>query len=453
VALRYYIETYGCSLNISDTEYMEGRLHEAGFTCEENPENADVIIINSCTVKTRTFLEFLKRVKFFEEMKRRKESAGAALALVIAGCIPKANPLEPALLPYALVGTDALSEIAEVAKAAVQGDIRKRIDPPVKKPRLNKPHPRRHPVIEILPIARGCLGNCSYCQTRLARGSLESYPAEEIVRQIRTSLDEGAREFWLTAQDTGAWGQDLGSSLPALMEKILKIPGDFRIRMGMANPNHVIMFLDSLLDLFSDERLYKFIHVPLQSGSDRILGLMNRRYTVRQFLDICEAIYVRDGYFSVSTDVIAGFPGETEEDFERTLETLRRIRPAVVNRAKYSPRPNTPAAGMSQLPSRVVTERSQRLARLVENLSLENNRRFLGRNCRVMIDDLKKEGSVVSRNEYYKPVVIPVGTREEDKTEGVGLGVLCDVTIVESKIYHLVGMPGSVRKQKTPKIV
>lgn len=442
------METYGCSLNISDTEYMEGRLREAGFIPEENPENADAIIINSCTVKTRTYLEFLKRLKFFEEMKRRKETAGAAFALVIAGCIPKANPLEPALGPYALAGTDSISEIAEVAKAALSGDIQKRIDPHVKKTRLNKPHPRRHPVIEIVPIAKGCLGLCSYCQTRLARGSLESYPSDEIVRQIHTSLDEGAREIWLTAQDTGAWGKDLGSSLPALLEEILKIPGDFRIRIGMANPNHMLLFLGPLLDLFSDERLYKFIHLPLQSGSDRILDLMNRKYTAREFMDICETIYCRDAYFSISTDVIVGFPGETEEDFERTLETLRHIRPAVVNRAKYSPRPHTPAAGMSQLPSRVVTERSQRLARLVENLSFENNKRFLGRICRVMIDDQKKEGSVVSRNEYYKPVVIPLGRGDNGNADGPGLGLLCDVTIVESKTYHLIGMPGSGGKTK-----
>ena len=451
--MRYYIETYGCSLNISDTEYMEGRLREAGFIPEENPENADVIIINSCTVKTRTYLEFLKRLKFFEGLKRQREMTGVSVAIVIAGCIPKANPHEPALLPYALVGTDALSEIADVAKAAVWGDIQKRIDPHDKKTRLNKPHPRRHPVIEIVPIAKGCLGSCSYCQTRLARGTLESYPSDEIVRQIHTSLDEGAREIWLTAQDTGAWGQDLGSSLPALLEKILKIPGEFRIRMGMANPNHMLLFIDPLMDLFSDERLYKFIHLPIQSGSDRILGLMNRRYTVRQFLDICETIYARDGYFSISTDVIAGFPGETEEDFERTLEMLRHIRPGVVNRAKYSPRPHTPAAGMSQLPSRVVTERSQRLARLVENLSFENNSRFIGRTCRVMIDDRKKEGSVVSRNEYYKPVVIPLGREEEEGIETPLLGSLCDVTIVESKMYHLVGMFCPVGRQKTPKIL
>jgi len=450
VELRYYIETYGCSLNISDTEYMEGRLEEAGFVSEENPEDADVIIINSCTVKTRTYLEFLKRLKFFEEMKRRKEKAGLPFALVIAGCIPKANPLEPALLPYALVGTDAIAEIAEAAKAALLGDVQKRIDSHDKKMRLNKPHPRRHSVIEIVPIARGCVGDCSYCQTRLARGSLESYPADEIVRQIRTSLDEGAREIWLTAQDTGAWGQDLGSSLPALLEKILEIPGEFRIRMGMANPNHVLVFLDSLLDLFSDERMYKFIHLPLQSGSDRILGLMHRKYTVRQFLDICETIYNRDAYFSISTDVIVGFPGETEEDFERTLHVLTEISPAVVNRAKFSPRPFTPAAGMQQLPSRDVSERSQRLSRLVEKLSFENNKRFLGRICRVMIDDRKKEGSVVSRNEHYKPVVIPLGRRGEDNPDVSLLGSLCDVTIVESKMYHLVGVPGTCEKTKNP---
>jgi len=443
----YYIETYGCSLNRSDSEYMESRLREADFSPADDPLLADIVILNSCTVKDRTFLEFQKRITFYEDLCRTREKKGNPLILIVAGCIPAASPGEPVIQPYPLVGPDAIAEIAEVATAALFGKRLKRIRPLHHAPRLYIPHVRRNPVIEILPIAGGCLGRCSYCQTRLARGALVSYPPNQIERQIRSGLEQGVREVWLTAQDTGAWGLDRGLSLPDLLHQILKIPGEYRIRLGMANPNHVSRFPDSFFDLFSDERLFKFMHLPLQSGSDVILKMMNRLYTSGEYIRICERIYKQYPDFSISTDVIVGFPGEEEEDFQQTLDVLNHIKPSVVNRSKFSPRPGTPAAKLPRLHSRVVSQRSKRLTRLVEHLSLKKNQDFLGKTGVVLIDEKKKKGSVVSRNEYYKPVIIPL-----KKTLGGGgsrlePGNFCTVKIVESKTFHLIGNPEKPHKK------
>ncbi len=434
----YYIETYGCSLNISDTEYMEGRLQGADFVRVDTPDDADAIIINTCTVKDRTYRTFVKRLFALEELRRRRAD-GQSLAIVIAGCIPKANRDDPVLLPYACLGTDAIGEIAEVVEAALRGASPKCIEPELAVPRLNQPKCRRNPVIEILPIAKGCLGECAYCQTRLARGRLESYPVEEILCQAESALRDGVKEIWLTAQDTGAYGLDVGSSLPDLLRALLQLPGDFRIRIGMGNLNFIIRYINQLLELFSDERLFRFLHLPLQSGSDRILRAMNRQYAVGQFLEICEAICEQYADFSVATDVIVGFPGETDEDFERTLEVLERIHPAVVNRSKYSPRPHTPAAHLPQIPSAVISERSRRLTRVVERLSVKHNRRWLGKLCTVLIDDRKKAGSVVSRNASYKPVAIPINGKIKGEASRLRPGNFCAVEITKAETFHLIG--------------
>ena len=437
----YYIETYGCSLNLSDTEFMEARLEEAGFLPAESAEDADLLILNTCTVKDRTWFNFVKRVREYEKKKKRTSGGTFRPALVIAGCIPRANPDREILKDYGQLGTDALPEIVEVANAALEGKRIRNIESSRAWNRLNAPHARKNPVIEILPIAAGCLGSCAYCQTRFARGSLKSYPGEAVVDQAKKALDGGVREIWITAQDTGAWGKDRGSQLPVLLEKLLETPGEYRVRLGMANPNHVVEFLDRLLEIFHDKRMFRFLHLPLQSGSNRVLELMNRKYRVEDFIKICEAARRFDRDFSISTDIIAGFPGEREEDFEKSLEVLERIRPAVVNRSRYSARPGTQASKMRSLPSKEISIRSRRLSRLVEKISLENNRAWVGGKENVLIDMQKREDSVISRNLYYKSIIIPmeeIGVCERVRFRP---GNFAEVRITGATVYHLEAAP------------
>ncbi|OQB21288.1 MAG: (Dimethylallyl)adenosine tRNA methylthiotransferase MiaB [candidate division BRC1 bacterium ADurb.Bin183] len=436
----YFIETHGCSLNQSDSEFMEGRLAESGWERAESAESADIVILNTCTVKDRTYYNFLNRLAFYEHLRRQNEPKGKPV-LLIAGCIPRAMPEDAHLSDYSLIGPNAIGEIAEAAKEALRGGKARRLDADGDFSRLNQPARRQNPVIEILPISRGCLGECAYCQTRLARGRLVSYSMEDILNRLRRALDEGVKEIWLTAQDAGAWGLDAGNTLPKLLGAISALEGDFRVRIGMANPNHILPILEPLLDAFNDRRFFRFLHLPLQSGSDRVLKLMNRAYSVGDYYKICEAIYSRDSEFSIATDVIAGFPGETEDDFLGTLEALERTRPAVVNRSKFGARPKTPAALMPQHRASIITERSARLSKQVERISLENNRRWVGRRCRVLIDIAKRKGSVISRNDYYKSIIISHEGRSAEEVARLSPGFFCRVELVEASTYHLIGNP------------
>ncbi|MCX7765416.1 MAG: MiaB/RimO family radical SAM methylthiotransferase [Candidatus Sumerlaeia bacterium] len=310
-------------------------------------------------------------------------------------------------------------------------------------------------------MAQGCLGECSYCQTRLARGELHSYPIDRIIARIKRSVTrDGIKEIWLTAQDTGAYGLDIGTNLIQLLRQITEIKGEFRVRLGMTNPEHLLPILPDLLEVMTDLRFYKFLHLPLQSGSDRVLRAMRRKYTVREYMLIVQAIRNHWREFSLATDIIAGFPAESESDFQETLQILEEIRPAVINRSHYSARPFTPAAEFPQLPSAVISERSRRLSQLVEKLCREDNQRWLGWNGEVLIDMQKEPDSVISRNLAYKPIIIPLQeepsfniqcTVKEQQTKAqhqqLRLGEVVRIKVTGMTTFHLIGtveMPAEI---------
>ncbi len=434
----YYLETFGCSLNRSDSEYMAARLEEAGFACCGSPDQADVVILNTCTVKDRTFLNFKKRLSDYEKLRKQ---GGGTPAIVIAGCIPAAQPGLPLLSPYSLLGPDALADVVEISRAALDGAAVRRLHSPSDMPRLNQPVRQANPVIAIVPIAAGCLGECAYCQTRLARGRLRSYPAPDVARHVRSALIQGAREIWLTAQDAGAWGMDIGSRLPDLVRMLLDLSGDFRVRLGMANPDHLGLFMSDLIPLFEDGRLFRFLHMPLQSGSDRVLSAMSRRYQAGDFLRLCGGLRDYDPDFTIATDVIAGFPCEEEKDFLATLDVIEQANPAVVNRSKFSPRPGTPASRLRGLPQSVISERSRRLAALVERLSAEHNRRRVGREEDILVDTQKRPDSRIGRDRWYKSVILPQKAFSRKDWEGIVPGTFARVRITGFETWHLVCGP------------
>ncbi|MCD6385296.1 tRNA (N(6)-L-threonylcarbamoyladenosine(37)-C(2))-methylthiotransferase [Candidatus Sumerlaeota bacterium] len=425
---RVYIETYGCALNQADSETIAGLLQADGFCLTQSIHQAELIIINTCTVKKRTYLNFVKRLKELRRLRR---------PLIVAGCVPSVYAESPVLKDVSFIGVNEVNQIVEVAHRVLAGELVQRKGSEVDRTRLLLPIARANPVIEIVPIAQGCLGECTYCQTRLARGRLHSYPVEHILARIRQAIQHAeVKEIWLTSQDTGAYGLDIGSNIVELLREILSIEGEFRLRLGMTNPEHLLPILDEILSIFTDNRIYKFLHIPLQSGSDRVLKAMNRKYSVGEFLKIIHRVRARFSEFSIATDVIAGFPGETEADFLATLSVLREIRPAVVNRSRFSVRPMTPAARMPQLPSSVVSERSRRLSVLVEELSREENQRWVGWCGEVLIDLQKRPDSLISRNFAYKPIIIPLDTRQNTP---VRLGQFVKVNVVKATTFHLIG--------------
>lgn len=393
-----YIETAGCAFNFSDSEAMAGVLRRSGYELAESAESADLVILNTCTVKDRTVLDFQKRL-------RGLRSCEGAKPVVVAGCIPKANEKHGMLEGVPAIGPDAVGSIGDVVREALHGRAVQRLGREAAAARNGLPLVRRNPVVEILPISRGCWSACTFCQTRIARGRLVSFRPGDILDQARRALGEGVRIFWVTSQDTGAYGKDIDFSLPRLLNKLLELPGDFRVRLGMSSPRWIAERFNEYLDVFEHPKMFRFLHVPVQSGSERVVAHMRRDGTVAEFERIHDAFVSRFPQGSVLTDIIAGYPTETDEDFEATLALLRRVRLPGVNGSRFSARPGTAAAKLKPLPARIVSDRSRRLMACVKEISAEYHRARVGQEHEVVIEQFGPGGMPIGRTDAYRPVL------------------------------------------------
>ena len=419
---RVFVEVFGCSSNLADSEIVSGILLEAGHELVEKPEDADALIVLTCTVKTPTERRVVKRL-------RQLQSLGTPL--VVAGCMPEAQPeLVASIAPEAsMLGPDSVLNVEEAVEAALAGDRIKVLGGEAPD-RTCLPRARANPVVHIAPISSGCLGECSYCIVRRARGRLQSFPMEGIVEDALQALEDGCREIWVTAEDTAAY-RWRGSRLPDLLGALSSLEGEFFIRVGMMTPNQALPILNDLIDAFSSERVFKFLHVPVQSGSDEVLRRMKRRYTVEEFVGLVERFREAFPRLTLSTDIICGFPGETEGQFEESLRLIERIEPEVLNISRFGPRPGTEAAGMEgQIHGRITKARSRRLTELWKQASLERSRRWEGWRGRILIDEAGRNGGVVGRNFSYKPVALG-----EDLTPGQ----FVEVEVTEARGGYLLG--------------
>ncbi len=420
---RIHVEVYGCSANQADFEMVQGLLCGAGHTLVGEPESADASVVLTCTVKTPTERKIVKRI-------RRLSDLGGPL--VVAGCMPEAQRglVEETAPGASMVGPDNLLDIVDVVEAAIEGGRVEALQGGALD-RTCLPRIRRNPVIHIAPVASGCLGDCSYCIVRRARGRLSSFPAERIVDDAKRALGEGCREIWVTAEDTAGY-RDGEIGLPKLLEKLANLEGRFFIRVGMMNPNNALPILDDLIEAFGSERIFKFLHVPVQSGNDEVLRQMRRRYSVDDFRGLVQMIREAFPMLTLSTDIICGFPGETEEQFQDSLRLIEEVKPEVLNISRFWPRPGTEAEAMEgQLHGRETKDRSRRLSTLWRRQSLEGSQRWKGWEGEILIDKVGKEGSMVGRNFAYKPVVI---------REKAGLGDLVRVKVTETRGGYLSGL-------------
>jgi threonylcarbamoyladenosine tRNA methylthiotransferase CDKAL1 len=392
-----YFITWGCSANQADTEQMKGLLQEAKFEVIESLDDADIVILNSCSVKSPSEIAFFKKLK---EVKAEHPYK----IIIIAGCIAQTAPDK--LKKYTLIGTKQIHNIVEIVEEALNDNIVKALETG-EMPPLNLPKVRKNPIIEIIPISRGCLGACTFCKTKAARGNLISYPIEDIVNEAKKAVSEEVKEIWITSQDTGCYGFDLDTNLAKLLHELVKIPGRFKIRIGMMNPDHLLKFKDEFFDVFADKKIFKFLHLPVQSGSDKVLQTMNRKYIVKDFLGLVNEIKEKFPRINFATDIITGFPGETEEEHWETLNLIRNIHPDIVNISKFWPRPKTPAAKMKQLPTEVVKLRSKVIRDICVNIFRMRNERWLDWEGEIIIDEKgKNAGQWIGRNKSYKPVIV-----------------------------------------------
>jgi MiaB-like tRNA modifying enzyme len=386
-------------------------LLKAGYELVGDVASADVVIYNTCAVKGPTenrMIDVLKRVP------RGKK-------LIVVGCLPLIN-FERLCneVRFDGVAGPALGErIVDIVEGALRGEkISNLENAQSSKPSLSLPRIRLNPFVGIIPISYGCLGSCAYCCVVFARGRLRSYTISEILDRVKRDLDEGVREFWLTSQDTACYGMDIGTNLPELLEAVCGVEGDFKVRVGMMTPNMASNILEELIQAFKSDKIFKFVHLPVQSGDDQILKKMQRLYSAADFKKLVDAFRVEFPKITLATDVICGFPGETEEAFERTMQLVRDVKPDIVNISKFFARPKTPAAKMDGLPSfSKIKERSAALARLAAEIAIEKNRGWVGWKGEILVDEGGKvKGSCVGRNFAYKPVVMRNGRNLLGKT-------------------------------------
>ena len=247
--------------------------------------------------------------------------------------------------------------------------------------------------------------------------------------QVETEIKDGCKEVWLTSTDNGCYGFDIGTDLPTLVNTVAEIPEDFRIRVGMMNPMYMVRIKDELINSFDNDKVYKFLHVPVQSGSNKVLNDMKRGHTAETFRDVVSKVRERFPQFTISTDVIVGFPSETKEDFEKTVSLLEETKPDIVNLSRYSARPGTEAAEWEQIDVSEVKRRSKIIFDLTNQISNESNKKWIGWKGEVLFNENTDDG-IKGRNFAYKSIFVD---------QDVEIGQVHNVEIVEATNHSLIG--------------
>ncbi|MEM4097934.1 MAG: tRNA (N(6)-L-threonylcarbamoyladenosine(37)-C(2))-methylthiotransferase [Candidatus Micrarchaeaceae archaeon] len=391
--MKVYMITYGCTFNKADSEIMESILKSNGIEITDNEGESDVVVVNTCTVKKPTEQKILYKINKLKNEGKK---------IVAAGCIATANPeLIERIAPMPIVTTKGIDKIAEAVQCAFNGRQFNGRSSFLDKAAMHS----SNGIIMRVPINEGCLGNCRFCETKFARGKLTSFPEESILKAIEMGTRNGAKEIELTSQDVGAYGLDRKTNIARLLEKATSIEGDFKIRVGMLNPDLIGGYFDELVEAMQSSKVYKFMHLPIQSGSDKVIRHMNRRCTAEEFENIVRELRNKIKGISIETDIIVGYPTETEEDFEETKRLLDRVKPDVTNISKFGIRPHTQSNFGSLLKDDVVNERSKELSSFVRKIQHKINMEYIGKTVNACITE-KTEISANGKTENYKQVVI-----------------------------------------------
>jgi len=400
--MKFYVESYGCTMNKGETEMIAESLEDEGHIQVYSPDEADKVLIGTCVVIRKTE----------ERMKRRIEELEKKCSeVIVAGCLSSTRK-------------------EEMQKRCPTIDFIQPSDVEISKKPLRS---QEDSIIGTIPISSGCLGKCSYCITRLARGKIESRPIPEIKERFEQLLSFSSKEIRLTSQDAALYGKDINKDLNELLSELLKIEGDYRLRIGMMNIDTLKHIKPKFMDLMEDERIYKFLHIPLQSGSDKILEKMKRNYTVEEWEKTAKEFREKFPDLTLSTDVIVGFPGETEKDFKKTKEIVKETKPDIINVTRFSPREGTRAADMEdKVHSRKKKQRSKQMTDLRFEISRELNERYVGRRIDILVTEKGKGDSLKGRMDNYKVVVM-----KEEKDEIIGQRK--EVEIKSAEDIYLVG--------------
>ena len=416
---KIFVEAYGCSASFADSEMISGLILNGGHTLVDDDSQSDLNVVVTCSVKDATANKMIHRIKSLKSK-----------PLIVAGCLPKAekDTVEKFTEKASLLGPNSLGKTLQVIESTLKGTKQIALED-TDLSKVGLPKVRLNPAVGIVEIASGCLSECTFCQTKLSKGDLTSYRLGDIVRQVQTEIKDGCKEIWLTSTDNGCYGFDIGTDLPSLINAVSEIPEKFMIRVGMMNPMYMPRIKNNLIGSFESEKVFKFLHIPVQSGSDQVLHDMKRGHTSATYKEIVQKARERFENFTISTDVIVGFPSETKEDFQKTVEMLDETKPDVVNLSRYSARPGTEAAEWEQIDMEEVKKRSKLIFEQINKISLSNNEKWIGWEGDVLFDEKTEEG-IKGRNYAYKPIFVP---------ENVEIGQSMKVKITDVTQNSLIG--------------
>ncbi len=395
--MRAYIKTYGCPLNHADSRIISTVLKGEDISVCDNADDADVLIVNTCTVKSSAERRIMDYIK---------EKSAEGKRIVATGCIAGSYPERISrLVPGAsIITAPNIEKIGYVVRESSEGRAAHIRDySKVDRAGLLGQHSFGN-VIEQIPISDGCLSSCGFCATRFSRGPLNSFSEKSIINAIKFAAMRGAKEIQVTSQDIGAYGLDKKTNIAELMDSIAEIEGDFSVRIGMLNPEHLPKYIDHFIEAMRNNKFYKFVHLPVQSGSDKVLSQMGRGYTADMVHAYLKKIRLGVKGVSFMTDIIVGYPTETADDFEQTLNFIECAKADTVNLSKFTPRPGTRAAALPQISNPEIKRRSIIATKAIHDNQRLLNAEYMGKTYKCRITE-RTDMSFNGRTESYKQVV------------------------------------------------
>ena len=384
--MKVYIESYGCTFNKADGQIIAGVLQENDVDIVDSIEESDVIIVNTCYVKLPTENKVVYRIQKLQEEYPDKK-------IIIGGCMVEIDPekLDKIGPNCSWIGPHQLNKSAEIVEGTYCGDVIREVGFS-KESKVCVPKVTDDSLVHIIQICEGCLGACTFCCTRFARGPLNSYPIADIVSEAKKAIDDGACEIQLTAQDTAAYGRDSGEKLSDLIKEVANLEGDFRVRVGMMHPKNILNDVDDIIDAMKHPKVYNFIHLPVQSGSD-----------------------------------IVGYPTETDDDFDETVKLLHEIKPSLIHLSKYQHRKGAISSSLTEIPRPIMKKRSKFLSKIKSEITEEENKELVGSIQNVLVIEEGSKGGFIAKTDNYIPVIV----------DDVKLGTFVDVKITEATATYL----------------
>ena len=440
----YVVETYGCQMNVHDSERIAGLLDEAGFTPVEPGVQADIVVFNTCAVRENADNKLYGNLSFLAPIKK----ANPHMQIAVGGCLAQKDQaiiLKKAPYVDVVFGTHNVGSLPVLLeRARIEEESQIEILESLEHFPSTLPARRLSAFSSWVSVSVGCNNTCTFCIVPTLRGIEKDRSAKDILNEVRALVDQGVIEITLLGQNVNAYGVDFGdrSAFANLLKDCGQIDGLERVRFMSPHPRD---FTDDVIEaMATTSNVMPHLHMPLQSGSNTILQAMRRSYRTDRYLGIIDRVRSAMPHASITTDIIVGFPGETESDFQSTMDLCTEARFAAAYTYQYSKRPGTPAASMpDQVSPEVVGERYTRLHNHQQAISLSVNQEAVGKNFKVLVGDYEgrrdeAQARMTGRSEDFRLVHFSnsIDARPGDEVE---------VSITEASAHYLIGTPGSVR--------